>query len=479
MKLKTRFPKTLLVLIKLLLSIGLFVLACTVIDRMEQKYAAKIDFSFNQSTSLSETSIDLVKQLPYDVKVYALFTPGREDESLKGLLERLSALSLRFQYSVENLARNPLLIRKISSSLEDGTVSSDCLILYCEKTGRTRVLDASDYISLSFDEQNGQYQPGTLRYEQSIAEALRYLVSDALPQIQILEGHDELGASDTKAMEGLLIENNYQLSRVNLLRGDSLSPEKLLMILSPRRDLLSRELDQLTAFIQSGGRVLITSDPDDPDSLPLFDSFLRILGFERKSGAVIAEESDKGGYYQTPYYLLPRLQNSEATTPLIAAKQDTLLMAGSRALKAVEGLNDKNTQVWEILKSGPAFLKDVHQGKENLIQEPEDEKRSFCLGLLSDCAQPNGQHSRAVLLGNASVLTNEWLYQNTFSASFLRALVHYLSPDHISELPITSKIAIRPSMVIPRPEIPIAVIILLPLTVILAAAFVLLPRRHK
>ena len=201
------------------------VLGVLISDDLEQKRALRLDFSFNSVTTQSEQTSLVLRSLPYPVHAYALFTPGMEDQSLIGLLNRLAALSPQFTYSLENLVQNPMLVNTLSSSLQDDQVNADSLILICETTGRTRVLNPYNYLEQSFDTDAQAYVLSGLSYEKSLVEALLYITLDSVPAVRILNGHGELSADETAYMENFLASHHFEISRINLLSGDQLQKE--------------------------------------------------------------------------------------------------------------------------------------------------------------------------------------------------------------------------------------------------------------
>lgn len=453
------------------------VLAVRITDDLEQKRALRLDFSFNSVTTQSEQTSQVLRSLPYPVHAYALFTPGMEDQSLIGLLNRLAALSPQFTYSLENLVQNPMLVNTLSSSLQDDQVNADSLILVCETTGRTRVLNTYNYLEQSFDTDAQAYVLSGLSYEKSMVEALLYITLDSVPAVRILNGHGELTADETAYMESFLASHHFEISRINLLSGDQLQKEDLLMILSPQKDLLESELKLLTEFSRSGGSIMITSDYSDPDTLPLFDSLYRQMGFERKPGIVIAEGADLEAYIDNPLFLTPYMDMTEPTAPLIGAGQTRLRLPGSRAL-GVAALSE-TIQVEPLLTSGQAYIKSVEQANQTLAKESSDEEGQFYLALLSDYAHPSGTHARGMMIGNSAILIDSWLHEVTYGAQFLLHMVNYLSAEEPINLEIAPKTLVREQLNIPQPWVPILIIFLLPLLVAATAIPVLLKRRRR
>jgi hypothetical protein len=168
------------------------------------------------------------------------------------------------------------------------------------------------------------------------------------------------------------------------------------MILSPQRDLLDSELASIHAFTAAGGNALITSDYNDPDSLPNFDALYRQMGFERKSGIVVAEGADVNAYIDNPLFLTPYMNITEPTAALIGAGQVRLRLPGARAFDIAAQTD--STIVDPLLTSGLAYLKPVARAEVSLAHEQGEEEGQFYLSLLSDYAFPDGTRARAMII---------------------------------------------------------------------------------
>ncbi len=447
------------------------------VDQVENDKALRLDFSFNSVTTQSEQTNKVMASLPYKVHAYALFTPGMEDQSLLGLLNRLSSLSPNFTYSKESLVQNPMLVNTISSDLSDEQVTADSLILVCEQTGRTRVLNTYNYLQQSYNTAEQGFVLSGISYEKSIVEALVYLTLDSVPGIRILSGHGEIGETDTAYMETFLKSHHFEISRVNLLAGDTLSPRDLLMILSPQKDLTEGELKTILDFSKAGGNMLITSDYSDPDSLPRFDSLYRLMGFERKPGIVIAEGADLNAYIDNPLYLTPYMDMTEPTAPLIGAGQVRLRLPGTRAF-AITSTSD-TARAEPLLTSGMAYIKSVSQANLTLAYEEGEETGQFYVALLSDYAHTDGTHARSMIIGNSAILLDSWLHEVSYGSQFLLHMVNYLSPSEPINLDIAPKTLVREPLGIVQPAVPILLIILLPVLTAMLAIPVLMKRSRR
>lgn len=452
-------------------------LAVLAMDRLEERKALRLDFSFNSITTQNELTEKVLKGLKYPVHAYALSSPGMEDRALLGLLNRLASLSPNFTYSPENLVQNPMLANTLSSSLKDGQVTSESLILQCKDTGRTRVLQPYQYLEQQFDPAGQDFVISGISYEKSIVEALVYLTMETVPSIRILTGHGEIGETDTAYMEEFLESHHFDVKRVNLMSGQELNPQDLLMILSPQKDLMEAELTLLNAFSNAGGAMLVTSDYSDPDSLPRFDALYRQMGMARKAGIVIAEGADLSAYIDNPLFLTPYMDMTEPTAELIGAGQTRLRLPGARALDIVS-MSDM-ARVEPLLTTGQAYLKTVEQANESLAREDGNEEGQFFVALLSDYAHPNGTHARAMMIGNSAILLDSWLHEVTYGAQFLLHMANYLSVSEPINLDIAPKALVREQLNIKNPLPAKLILIALPLLTAGVAVPILLKRSRK
>lgn len=445
-------------------------------DSIENKYALKKDLSFNRVTSYGSITKEVLSSLKTPVHIYALFTPGEEDQQLIGLLERYQAASNHLTFSIENLAKNPMLAHSISDSIDDSAVTTDCLIVHCKEKDRTRILTAKDYVSKSYDTKTGAFVLSGATYENSITQAITYVSSDQLPTLHILGGHGELSTEETKSLRTFLTERGYALKDVDLSRDDMLPKGGLLMMLSPRKDITENELQKLMDFAGHGGSFFITTDYSDPYDLSNFNSLLRAYGVSIQPGVVVAEESDKASYYDSPFYLMPYMQDSEITTPLMAQQQDRLMLAGARPLNTLPNQGG-NIHAVSVLTSGKATIR-TFDGKA-LGERPQDvAAATYDLAVYSDRADEKGTHSKAFICGNSTAFTVEWLFANTYSTELLTQIIQTLYPDHPTDLAIQPKAAFRPSLGFGSIAMPTAIILLVPITIFIWAWIVLAKRRR-
>lgn len=447
-------------------------------DTAETRYALTLDCSFNAATTQGETTRAVLAQLERDVHIYALVseTEGK-NATLFSLLERYAAASPHVTYSQESAVRNPVLLSQFSDALGENDVTGDCLIVSCPETGRARVLNESNYYVYSYNSDTGYFDQAGYTYEKSVTEAILYVSQDELPVVQILTGHGELSAEDAAVLEETLVNANYLVKRVSLQAGDTLDPESPLMILSPRLDFSDGELDSLMAFAKAGGDFFFGMQYSDSLTLENYNALLRAYGVTPYPGLVIAKEEDADSYYDAPVYLMPYMQETNATLPLISAGKNILLLAGARAFHT-DLEHDGNVTLLPVLATGEAYIRNYQDEASLSEQQPGDEEGRFAVALWADKMYEDGTVSHAFVIGNLTLFLDYWTLNNTDSQAFLLQIVRSLQGKFPVSLDILPKNALRAGLSLGNITPAVVVTALLPLLVALGAALVLLPRKN-
>ena len=461
------------------LAAGVAVAAVLTADALESRYALRADLSFNRVTTRSEATDRVLSELDQDVHAYAVASAGNELNDLEALLDRYQAATAHFTWSRENLSQNPLLLKWVSDDVNDSAVTTDCVILRCEATDRTRVLTWEDYMRFSYDADTGSYAWTGLTYEEALTGAILYVSADELRQVQILTGHGELTAAETAALEDTLRRANYAVERVNLQSGDALDPAAPLLVLSPTRDITVEETDALLAFAQAGGGLLVTADFTDPDELPNLYAFYRLYGVTPRPGLVLADAGHGADYYTNTAELTPRLLAvADVTEGMVQGGADFLILAPARALETV-GAASADLVLSTVLESGEgSYLKRVTAENLATDRQPEDPVGPFPLAVLSDRAFGDGTRSRAFFIGNSGLFTDETVLGLTCSGELLVQVTAYLMGREAFNLDILPRQALRPALNAGGSALPVVLLVLPVLLVAACAVAVLTPRRY-
>ena len=469
-------------LLAVLLLVAVLTGLCILGDRLELRYGWRRDYSFNSVTTYSEKTGEILASLKYPVHIYALFSRDNEDRPLMELLNRYSAGSDMVSWETADLSLNPSLITRFRGSTSSEVVSSDSLIVSCEQTGRFRILDPSDFVSLNYDPEAGVYEMAGVTYESSLTQAIQYVTMDVIPRIMILQGQGELDENGTEILASLLVSNQYEVNYFTLDAQEAeLEKGDLLMILSPVRDFTDAEFQKIRTFILKGGSVFITCDYTDPvENMPNMQALLRYYGVQPLEGIVIASDEEPQTYYEgRQLILIPYMQSTAITREMVENHSNTLLLAGSRAFE-MPGAGDRDLSVAATLTSGSrAWLRSLDGDLSTLEQQAEDRPGPFALALEAERLTENSEMSRAFILGCSTVLTSADLYVMTDSQEMILRTVQYLLGDERETLNIPARLALRPKLGVGALTLGRVLWILLPVSIALAACLVLIPRRRR
>lgn len=445
---------------------------------LEKKKGWRIDLSFNGITSQSAETAEILKQLKDPVQIWVLSRKGDEDAQLLELLDRYAASSELVTWTQTDPALNLPLVKRFTTEIE--APGTDDLIVYCEKTNRFRILGPEDYVSVGMDTETGEWSYTGWTYERSITGAIAYVTRERIPKAVILQGHQEIDAEKLAYFISLLEANQYEVTQEDLTQSAfEPNPEDLLIFFSPKRDLTEPELKKLTDFAAKGGSFLFTCDFDtETDKMPNFSALMRSYGFVPLDGLVLADPKEKDTYYDAyTEYLLPEMCPTDITMDLITAGANHLLLPAARPF-AVPEEGDRNLTTGIVLQSGETSYRKAADAT-TLDQEEGDETGAFPLALEAVRVTTEGYVSRAFAIGCSVALFDQNIYAMTDGHQFTMQLVDYLLKTDATNLHITPKEAVRPTMGTGSTNLGSVLLIALPMSVLFAALVILGPRRSR
>lgn len=467
----------------LMLCLILFLLVALNIaaEVLERKNGWRVDYSFNTAMTTGEQTEKILKDIPYPVHIFALFNKSEEDGQLIELLNRYAILCDKVTWEKTSPDLNPALLSRFGSETEP--VTSNSLIVWCETTGRWKILDYEDFLSLSLNYDEGVYEIGGLTYESSITGAIVHVTQDRVPRIIMIQGHGELDADAVSALEELFTANHY-----DVIRGELTDPElapdpenDLLVFMSPVRDLMETEMAAVTDFAGHGGSILFTCDYSDPlEKMPNYLALLRSYGFIPRKGIVVASREESDTFYNNIRIdLIPEMCSTDITLDLLTSNADTMLLTGSGAFETpMDG--DRNLIVSEVLRSGSkAYLKAIDENTTSMEQSENDETGPFTLALQARRITAEGYVSRAFAIGCSTALTDRQVQSMTDSQAFTVRVTEFLLGQKQIDLDILPKIAVRPQLTPESTRIGSLIPVALPVTIMTAALLILIPRKRR
>lgn len=331
----------------------------------------QLDMSATKLYSITSNTKSVVSALEDDVTIYWIVQSGEEDAVIEVLLDKYDSLSDHIR--VEK--KNPDVYPTFAEQYTDEDVANNSLVVECGD--RSRYIAYDDIYVQNADLYSYSYST-SFDGEGAITSAIDYVVTDALPQMYVLEGHGEQELPATASDQ--IAKENIETTSFSLLTEDSVPEEAdCVLIYEPQSDISTEEKDKLAVYAENGGRLLVIAGPLEDASLDNLNSLLADYGVTVNEGVVV--EGDEGHYTAQPYVLLPDMNASAITDALIEAHYypNMPIAAGLTVSDDAEGVTTLLTT------SDDAYSKVAGYDLTTYEREDGDIDGPFALAVQIDC----------------------------------------------------------------------------------------------
>ena len=340
-----------------------------IIGEVSSKYT-QIDVSDQQLYSIGSQTEELLKNLDKDVTIYQIAQSGGEDENISTLLQRYADASRHIKTEIKDPVVNP----QFTSAYTDDRLSSNSLIIVCGD--RNKVIDYNNMYESTIDYQTYSYETTGFDGEGQITSAIAYVTSDDLPVLYTLEGHGE------QELPSYLKEDiqkaNMDIQTLNLLtEGEVPEDADCLMILSPASDISEDEKTALLDYLENGGKAMIFTDYTEESMDNLMEVY-KNYGISLSEGLVF-EGNNQNYAMQMPYYLLPNLISTEATSEIASAGY-YVLAPYAQGIQKEENVRD-TLNVESILQTTEEAYAKTNLASEQMKKESGDLDGPFDIGV--------------------------------------------------------------------------------------------------
>jgi len=363
------------------------------------RYAAQWDWTRQGSNSLNPVSIEIAQRLTAPLTVIA-YTP--ENPTLRDRIRRFVTRYQQIKSDVDlkfiDPLRNPDVARRQGISL-----SGEIQLRYGEREERLQQLD-----------------------EERFTNALLRLAHTSEHWVASLSGHGErdlLGQANHDLGDfGLaLSQKGYQVVGLDLATSPT-PPDNtaLLVIASPERPFLEGEIERLKRYLETGGNLLLTSDPGNTVAADLIRT---LTGIEQLPGTVVDANVHELGIDNPAVALVPRYPDLPATrnfTLLSLFPQAAALTAPAQPDGwQTEPLLQTLTRSWN--ETGPLS----GEIERNALEGEEEGPLTLGYALTR---QRHGKEQRLVVVGDGDFLANSFV-NNAGNLDLGLSLVRWLTGD--------------------------------------------------
>lgn len=449
-------------------AIVLAVLVNLLVGAIPSKYT-ELDLSEAKMYTLSDSSRKLVQGMDQDVTIYYLCETGSEDAILTKLLDHYAEESSHLRWEQKDPALYPNFAAQYGAS--DAAAGSLIVVSGDDSV----VLDAADLYEYDYSDYSTTGSANvTFGGEKQITSAIYKLTAAEESHVYYTTNHGE--QAPTSSLTEALEAQNLDLQPLDLLTSTIPDDCSLLIMNAPASDFASDglvdEISQLQAYLENGGKVLLTTSAfvDTPN----LDAVMAQFGLAREPGLVV--EGDAGhALYGYPYSLFPDYGTTEESTALNGVNKGSHVM-----LSVAQGITVTET---DGVAAEPLLnTSEDSYSKANLDENSSSEKGAGDVDgpfSLAVWARNDSTGAEVIWIGCPN-MDNEQLYQSVpGNLTFLQGCAASMVGQEI--LIDTKALEAEPITVAASSAMTMGMVFvfLLPAAVLIAGAAVVLLRRRR
>jgi len=328
---------------------AVFVGVLVAINWLVHRHDTRFDYTEQGVYSLAPQSRDLVAKLDKPLKIVGFIVsdePGREDQ-----MRDLFAL-----YKNANAAR-------VTTEIVDPRAKPHVVQTYGMKPGNIVYIEYGEGESKGASRLNDSSEEG-------VTNAILKLARGAAKKVYVVQGHGEpdIGAKDPTGLKGFAdAVGDEHLTLAGIVLGQHQKiPEDAaaVMLISPKKPLLSEERQLLIEYVEAGGRLFLMADPRTTEDVRAIAAHFKV----EVGNDVIIDQIQR--LFAAPALGAQPIVTSYGPHPLTRAmsEQDITLYNVAASVRP-SGANEQSA-TWTILAStGPSAW--AEKNLEQLFDAPE------------------------------------------------------------------------------------------------------------
>lgn len=424
--------------------IAIVVVLNLVVQEIPSKYR-QIDLSSQKLYTIGEQTEKILKNLKKDVTLYYIAQDGTESSDIKNLLEKYEEGSKHITVEQKDPAVSP----KFASQYTSDNISNNSIIVVCGD--KSKVVDYSSMYETSINYQTYSQEVTGFDGEGQLTSAINYVVSDNMPVLYNLEGHDESSMSET--MKETIEKANIEIKFLNLLSEEAVPDDaECLFIFAPETDLTKEEADKIISYLENGGKALIVSNYTDED-MPNFESVLENYGVQPVDGIVLEGNTDNY-VSQNPYYLLPNIESGEITSEL-SSQSRYVLVPLAQGIKKADNIRDTLNISSILTTSDSAYSKTNLKDMDTMEKEGGDIEGPFDLAVSITEKVGDDKETQIAYFASASIFNDSInsMVSGTNYELLSASLAWMCSTDDSNQISIPSKSYDTTTLTVPTADI--------------------------
>lgn len=378
-----------------------------VLNYLGARHSKRFDLTEQKVYSLSDQSINVVKNLENELKMLA-FVEGGINPELRDLLSNYARYSSKVSFELIDPDKQPELAEKYQ--------------IRTYNTVRVEYGNESTLVT----------QPN----EENITNAIIKVTRKTRKVVCVIEGHGEPDLDDLQNAKGLasfrnaLTNENYEVKKV-LLASEPNVPDdcSVVVVAGPQRPFLDHELQALETYLENGGRLLAMIPPRTGDQ---FTTFLAKWGVKLGNDVVVDQVVR---LFQGPALGLTPLANTYGFHEITRDFKQRTIFPLTRSVKSDAAGKSGITAV-ELVKTSPSSwaetdLEGVFQRGEASLDANADLKGPVPVAVAVDAnlkqmGRDKDGNARLVVFGSIEFASNRELDGTFYNRDLLMNAVGWL-----------------------------------------------------
>lgn len=376
----------------ILVAIALTILVNVGLNYVPEQYTS-FDVTVNKIFTLTEDTIQYVKNLSRDVTIYVLADDNSKDGDVDLMLKNLQGHSEHIRVEYVSPIANPMFYYNYTSAqpLENS--------LIVVSGNESMVIDYYDLYVFQTDYTTYESEVVGSDIEGQLVSAIMRVTAGDTPKFYMLLGHNEL-VFDEK-FQGALTKENIDYEYIQLNTMDEIPEDTdAIVINAPISDYSEDEVDKVLSYLDNGGNAFIIPTWTE-ENMGNFEQILEYYGVSLVDGVIV--ETDRSRYYQSPYNLIPNIIYEDITQSIY---DGTVLAPLSRGLNYDEYSED----IWYIpflTTSEDAFSKTDMLSLQDFDKGSQDIDGPFVIGMKIEKPAQSGEISQAVIVATEQMFSED------------------------------------------------------------------------
>ncbi|MDD5260669.1 MAG: GldG family protein [Methylacidiphilales bacterium] len=422
---------------KLNLAISLFLILVLFVaaNGLSYKHFYRKNIAISNYNKLSGMTLNLLKQLPGEVKLVNFASPQSQTDLAAYLLYNdVDALITEYRYNGHNKVRvekvDPFVDVENARSMElKYKLTEDDNVVIVEYNGQWKALSYRDLATIdSSQAMMGGAPPKVEAFkgEQQITSAIQALVQGKKSRVYFLSGHGEYDIkSDLRSKEGYstlrayIERQNADVEKLNLVEtGQIPNDADLLVVAGPRSKYNPLEVDLLDKYLQQqgggkGARLILMLDPDTDTGL---ENLLKDYGVQFQNDMVMAKIMLPGQVKVLPQAIGTKFAAHPAID-WMRKSGGNLSMGPARSLSVQPADKSKNSTLTMLVQTPEAFWGEMDYKAGAAEYNPgRDLAGPLPVAVAVDTASVSGgqvqlKGDKIVAIGSGSLLMNQLIGQ--------------------------------------------------------------------